>query len=601
MILSLILLMIPFSSSGIVATEAEQIQAEEKITTNENVYNKLHFYFDNEEHSTIDDVAELTNAVNSLKANSSQLNAKDISNTTNEIEVTVEFDSNFMQTPQYLEFAKARESLKNPEEVLRFRQSLNDYSKKYHSALVNENIKLLSSLEYSSINVIDYSPFVTLNVNPSDLSIESVQTLCNFEKIKNISLSYETVAETQSFLDEALEGVNAYELVTHEFYTGEGLRIGVYESGVCDTAYELLNNIDITKKDSSHTVKDHATMVTSIIASIAPNAKFFVSAIEEKDKGVEWFISKNCDIVNCSYGVFENGINSDGTYSEGIFEYRYDEDAIFDYQIRAHYVTVCVAAGNKQTNNKKDKYNPNGKVTSPGYAYNAITVGGVELNNSNKWEHSENSCYGCTTPKVKPNIVAPSVVTFPSKFETQRGTSLSTPIVTGCIALLLEAKPQHITYPERILAILNSTAETTYGYLALNGNYDEKVGAGIIDLEAMIDNNFYYSTFNSDGEATTDALSRQIQLNQGTEIQVGLAWLVTANTDDEEVYVTNYDLAIINSSGRIIASSRLTLSNVEMLRYTVETTDTYTIVARQFGDINSNNSGDWISLVYNFN
>ena len=151
------------------------------------------------------------------------------------------------------------------------------------------------------------------------------------------------------------------------------------------------------------------------------------------------------------------------------------------------------------------------------------------------------------------------------------------------------------------MAILNSTAETTYGYLALNGNYDEKVGAGIIDLEAMIDNNFYYSTFNSDGEATTDALSRQIQLNQGTEIQVGLAWLVTANTDDEEVYVTNYDLAIINSSGRIIASSRLTLSNVEMLRYTVETTDTYTIVARQFGDINSNNSGDWISLVYNFN
>lgn len=132
-------------------------------------------------------------------------------------------------------------------------------------------------------------------------------------------------------------------------------------------------------------------------------------------------------------------------------------------------------------------------------------------------------------------------------------------------------------------------------------NFDEKVGAGIIDLEAMIDNNFYYSTFNSDGEATTNALSRQIQLNQGTEIQVGLAWLVTANTDDEEVYVTNYDLAIINSSGRIIASSRLTLSNVEMLRYTVETTDTYTIVARQFGDINSNNSGDWISLVYNFN
>lgn len=60
-------------------------------------------------------------------------------------------------------------------------------------------------------------------------------------------------------------------------------------------------------------------------------------------------------------------------------------------------------------------------------------------------------------------------------------------------------------------------------------------------------------------------------------------------------YVTDYDLRIYDPSGDLV-SSTLTSSNVELVRLTAEETGTYRIVLYQWGSLNENVDGDWISL-----
>jgi len=102
--------------------------------------NKLHFYF-TEDYNVIENLEELQAAVGLLKEGNdgcmlSLCDTSDNCEQTSPIEVVVEFESDFMQTEQYLRFLDNREKCEDMNAVHRMREELNSFSKEYHTAIV---------------------------------------------------------------------------------------------------------------------------------------------------------------------------------------------------------------------------------------------------------------------------------------------------------------------------------------------------------------------------------------------------------------------------------------------------------------------------------
>ncbi len=301
--ISLITITFPLSLISAFSQDNEEIDNTSGYTNN---YNKIHFYFDNEEYITINDEQELLDATSIIKTNHSNHvsshNTNSVSNEIDNIYVTVEFESNFMKTDKFLNFFEERQNLNSRQKILEFRKKLNTYSDEYHNELIQKNIATLSILDYTSIQQIKYTPFVTANIIPDGSTFYSLQSLCQCENINNISIHTQAISDSDVSWDDALDAVNAYNIVSVGKYTGSGVRVGVLESGgVCDTSHVNLSNSKITIRDSSSAISDHATAVTSIIALIAPDAKLFVSQIVSQSEGISWFIDNYCDVVNCSF------------------------------------------------------------------------------------------------------------------------------------------------------------------------------------------------------------------------------------------------------------------------------------------------------------
>ncbi len=598
-LLALYVIILPITSFTVYSSEIIISDADNSEISND--YTKIHFNFNNKNHYTIDNYDELTEATADLCTLSNHVSGYSRNtNTPSEesIQMTIQFQSGFMQTEEYLSFSRERSTLDSIEEVRDFRSRLNSFSKTYHSNLIEQNLNTIDDVEYDSINVIDYSPFVLLSIDVATIDVVTLEYLCQCDNIESISLGYESEESDDVSWDTTLQGSNSYNIYSNGTYTGDGIRIGILEAkGVCESTHDNLTNIDITYQYQYETVTNHATKVTSIVALLAPDAEYY-TASTSRTSFLSWFIEQGCDIVNCSFGAYYNNYNATTkTYEYGDKYYRPEYDGVYDYQIEAHFITVVKSAGNYSNNNTSSKYNPHNEITSPGYAYNVITVGGVESTYSDSqyhFTHASGASYVCDPPtsyvgdfpKVKPNISANYYITIPG-FGRSSGTSYAAPQVTAAIAWLYESNPEYCLYPDKTMALLTATAQYTDDYSETIDHFDAKVGAGVLDSQKLIENSEnFVEHMNSETESSIGIVSEPIYLVAGTEIQIGLAWL--ARTDgyiDEygrihysETDVTDFDLYLVTSSGdTIIESSTLTDSNIEMIRFTIVTTGTYRI------------------------
>ncbi len=281
-------------------------------------------------------------------------------------------------------------------------------------------------------------------------------------------------------------------------YTGKGIGIAVVDTGVAPHSdlikpknrivafKDFINNREFPYDDDGH-----GTHVAGIAAGngfssskykgIAPEADIIaVKALDETGSGstsdilagIQWVVDNkdkyNIKILNLSLGT-----PADTTYRE---------DPLAKGAAAASNYGICVvtAAGNSGPNRRT--------INSPGISPYVITVGSIDDNRTTSYEDvfvAEFSSRGPTlSGEIKPDVMAPGVDILSlsnknlSGYTSHSGTSMSTPFISGAIALLHE-KNGNIS-PEHAKRIVKSTA------VPIRGEARIAQGAGVANITKML-------------------------------------------------------------------------------------------------------------------
>ena len=603
-----------FCSFGyVLSVSGKKFTRQEEQAVYNNPMNKIHFYFsaDNEfvssekqqytslekkQYLFIKDEEDLSDAIR---------NTNQILPSEEEIQITVEFQSGINHCSEYKSCLESFTKAKSIEEVHAARKKLALFSKQYHQDLNQKNTLRLSAFQPKSIIPIDYSPFIVMRIKVGQLNEDALKTIVQDPSVVNISVAPIQQATDDALWTRVLKEINAYATVVTGVYTGAGVNIGIIESGVCDTNNSALQNVNITIDPNHNNQSDHATAVTSIIARLAPDANYYCSS--NKSGGIAWMIENNCDIVNCSFGhnpSYQPSGSNTYVYDPSLATYRFDVDGVYDYQAWIHNITLVVSAGNKSSDNTVPSYNPFGHITSPGLAYHAITVGGLDCRLSGlqyQLTHCGNASYVTEQSRVKPDISSVFTVKFSAlDNESHSGTSISAPQVTGCIATQMEKRPASAGMPQEIKSTILSSATKTADYNANLGYFDTREGAGCINMEGMHAINNFVDIFilpNFNSAPNSIIHNQTVSLKKNQNFQAALAWDARVEGATQSIHNTDYDLRLYNSSGVLVCQSALgSFSNSELIRYKVPATGTYTIAVYQNGEVQT--YGDTLSLTF---
>ncbi|MFC1754860.1 S8 family serine peptidase, partial [Thermoproteota archaeon] len=236
----------------------------------------------------------------------------------------------------------------------------------------------------------------------------------------------------------------------NEGYTGQGIRIAILDTGVDSDHPMLSGRIVLAEAFMGSDPEDyngHGTHVAGIAAGsnasggfngVAPGADIINAKVLDNSgsgttasiaAGIYWAIDPDgdnttddgADIISMSLGA---------PYST--------PDPVIDAAIHdaiLNGVTVVIASGNCGPGNPCGGYIG---VTTPGNNPEAITVGAV--NNNLEWQSFSGG--GIVGSEIKPDVVAPGVditsAAVGGGYLTKQGTSMSTPMVAGAVALILQ-------------------------------------------------------------------------------------------------------------------------------------------------------------------
>lgn len=341
---------------------------------------------------------------------------------------------------------------------------------------------------------------------------------------------------------------------------------------------------------------DHATAVADVIASrhnnrrgIAPDASLWAGGscggitselLDRSSAAQTW----GARALNLSWG-------SDTDLALTTTDRFYDDAALFGWR------TVIKSAGNRGA--------LDGDVTSPGLAYNVLTVGAFNDRGNSKW-----SWYGFTPPdamssfsswgnplsavgdRKKPEVVAPGenikvpLAKFLGMWISGKlsGTSLAAPMASGAAGLLMDRDPALEIWPEGVRAILMASATHNLESGALHSERDGE-GALVLDLADDIargaNGAWGGMSYSCSTAVNFDATS--LSLIAGQTVRVAIAWNndpAYANYDNEPC--ADIDLTILDPSNAFAAGYGSFDDTYETLEFTAAQTGTYTLRLHQF-------------------
>lgn len=387
-------------------------------------------------------------------------------------------------------------------------------------------------------------------------------------------------------------------------YSGSGVKIGMIETSIPEKTKNYFDLDKIYYDESLENIpadRNHANTVAAIMVGqettiggvtykgIVPDAELYVTCCTENNGAdwrlrVEWLISQGVHVINMS-AYLTNQMH--GHYGAN--------ERWTDHIVSTHNVHFVKSAGNLGT-----------RVTSPGTAYNILTVGAI--NDNNTLQHSDDTPYNVDSFSTsymededianKPDLMAPGVGIYtPAYVEgVDSGTSFATPHVTGVVAQLCHRFPSLRVLQAGVKAILTaSVCHSKYAYNTVFmdsedvDNYD-KFGAGVVSATAAFETANAYRMMVGNFPANTLANTERVYsftASAGQRVRVSLTWLHNAiipNNETHESYelsdyvLDDLDLYVIHPEGADIHLSLSTYNNTEIIDFVAPTSGTYQMV-----------------------
>jgi len=202
------------------------------------------------------------------------------------------------------------------------------------------------------------------------------------------------------------------------------------------------------------------------------------NSMSDAERGLEWARDNkdryNIRILSLSFGaIFTGGSSNDGTSSIS---------RLCDGLVEDGFVVV-VAAGNSGPRRKT--------IAPPGDAKEVITVGNVYDDHSLNPSSSRGPVGSWSDNYVKPDVCAPGTDIYSVQFNTvgnytsMTGTSMSTPFVSGVVALMLQIDGS--LSPPKVKDMLSTTAGGEI-MTPLEGSPNNDYGFGVIKPLDLVEN-----------------------------------------------------------------------------------------------------------------
>jgi subtilisin family serine protease len=384
--------------------------------------------------------------------------------------------------------------------------------------------------------------------------------------------------------------------------TGRGVKVAFVEglAGQVDSGSLLLRPVLQDVVDTCPTnPKDHATAVAGVMVGrriwgagwegTAPNVELRAAgscstSSPELQNATTRAVRWGTRIVSLSWGI------NPPSAGPAAMDRFYDDIVLNEWR------SVTKSAGNSNPGGPNCfQFPTDGTITSPGRAYNIITVGGFDDKNTAIWfDDSEYVCSSRVNPpslhndREKPELAAPAVNVHvvgqgPANMIVADGTSFAAPAVAGLSALLIEKNSTLSVWPEVIRATLMATAlnniegSTRLSDIDGAGGIDAASAASLIDKPQQWGGQFYGCS------TPTPLVLATVSPPPRTRHRVVLSW----DTDPAFAeYATrpsaDIDLRIRDSKGNIVQSSLSFDNTYEIVEFESLGLETFTLEAVRF-------------------
>lgn len=284
-----------------------------------------------------------------------------------------------------------------------------------------------------------------------------------------------------------------------------------------------------------------------------------------------------------------------------------NHDRYYDSLFTNNWVSTVVAAGNEGSPCTTTGWT-DGKITTPALGFNTLTVGNFNDNNSVTWVgDTMDSCSSWVNPastnsdREKPEVSASGenirTTNTSGGFSNKSGTSFAAPTVAGQAALMQDAEPTLMSWPEVIKAAIMATAHHN---IEGASRLSDKDGAGAIDVNAAVrvvdtgtNGNWIgspYMNCNSTWPWTTT-----ISLVAGRRTRVAIAWHQSTNFSSyADRPGADLDLWV-NFPGGGSTGSTSWDNTFEIVDFTPATTGTYQVEVKKHS---CDDSPKWIGFVW---
>lgn len=452
----------------------------------------------------------------------------------------------------------------------------------------------------SNIWIGQYSPIIKLSLTKDEINrIKDSDFVEAIYLDDYVTVLNETTIEPQS--SSSTTSMSVWKQTTNVTYLnnlgfdGSGIKVGLYDVGVLrydDTAMknykasftDLYNDGRLIADPAAPTEDpSHAAYCGSIIAGsstngtgVAPGVTLYSTTGSNRtgamEGAMEWLISQDVNVISISVGW--------STYNT----YDYISQWL-DHIAVQHEITVVISAGNQGSTD----------ICGGGMSYNSITVGASDDKNTisrtddtvaDFSSYNSNSSLG-----IKPDIVAPGCGIM-TPVGANGGTSLSTPIVAGIIALIYEMRPgltsqQQVT-KSVLLAGISDCGTSLMAKSTVNSTaiaMKQNAGAGLVDGRGArwvaADGRYVGGTFNS--STTTYTKTYTVAADEKLT-RISLAWAKynrLSGNHGSYNEPTNPSCALLylqvtTPSGKVYKSHKTT-GNVQNICFVPTEAGTYTI------------------------